>query len=133
MSDPSSRKRILFVCGGNNIRSPMAEAFARVHGGDRVEVISAGSHPAERIHPRAILFMDEIDYDISSHRCQSVDEVPAGPYEALITLGEEVNPSVQARIRERWDIPDPKELSPVEFRAVRRLIESKVKDLLARL
>jgi protein-tyrosine-phosphatase len=134
MSDSSPRKRILFICVENSNRSQMAEAFARIHGGARVEVFSAGSAPSGRIHPRAMIFMDELDYDLSTHRSRSLEDVPQVEYDAAITMGcAKACPQVQARLREDWDIPDPQYLTPGEFRAVRNLIENKVKDLLSRL
>jgi arsenate reductase len=51
---------ILFVCVENANRSQMAEAFARIHGGDRVEVHSAGSRPSGKVNPRAAEFMREV-------------------------------------------------------------------------
>src|SRR5438477_7143571 len=50
-------KRVLFVCVENSNRSQMAEAFARKHGGDKVEAFSAGSRPSGKVNPRAIQFM----------------------------------------------------------------------------
>jgi len=47
-------KKLLFVCIENSNRSQMAEAFAKMHGRDRVEAFSAGSHPSGRINPKAI-------------------------------------------------------------------------------
>jgi protein-tyrosine-phosphatase len=134
MSETPARKRILFVCVENSNRSQMAEAFARIHGGDRVEAFSAGSCPSGRVNPRAILFMDELDYDLSRHTSKSLDDLPPGDYDAAITMGcGDACPNVKARIREDWGIPDPKELPPGEFRAIRNLIEKKVNDLLVRL
>jgi len=134
MSGLSMRKRVLFVCVENSNRSQMAEAFARILGGTRIEALSAGSRPSGRVHPRAILFMDELDYDLSTHSSKSLDDIPPGEYDAAITMGcGDECPMVQARIREDWNIPDPKEMPPGDFRAVRNLIENKVKDLLARL
>ena len=127
------KKRVLFVCIENSNRSQMAEAFAHMHGGDRVEAISSGSKPAGRVNPRAIEFMKERGYDLSTHASKSLAEIPPGEYEAAITMGCGDNcPMVHAKLREDWGIPDPKELPPEEFRAIRDLIESKVIELLAR-
>lgn len=53
-------KSVLFVCVGNSNRSQMAEAFARMHGGDRVRAASAGSRPSGRINPKVIEAMKEL-------------------------------------------------------------------------
>ena len=71
----SGAKRILFVCVENSNRSQMAEAFARMHGGDRVEALSAGSRPSGRINPRAVRFMAELGYELTAHRSKSLDEI----------------------------------------------------------
>jgi protein-tyrosine-phosphatase len=127
-------KRILFVCVENSNRSQMAEAFARMEGGTRVEVYSSGSRPSGRVNPRAIEFMREVGFDLSQHRSKALAEVPDVEYDAAITLGcGDECPLVRARIREDWGIPDPKELPAEEFRKVRDLIRHKVRDLLARL
>ena len=47
-------KRVLFVCVENSNRSQMAEAFARMHGGDGGRGASAGSRPSGRVNPRAV-------------------------------------------------------------------------------
>ena len=60
-------KRVLFVCIENSNRSQMAEAFARIHGGNKVEAASAGSKPSGQINPKAMRFMAELGYDLSGH------------------------------------------------------------------
>jgi arsenate reductase len=54
MSDCAGKKRVLFVCVENSNRSQMAEAFARIHGGDDVEAASAGSKPSGKVNPDLI-------------------------------------------------------------------------------
>lgn len=128
------KKRVLFVCIENSNRSQMAEAFARMHGGSAVEAYSSGSRPSGRVNPRAIEFMREKGYDLSTHTSKPLDEIPEVEYDAAVTMGcGDECPFVRAKLREDWGIPDPKELPPDEFREVRDLIEQKVKDLLARL
>jgi protein-tyrosine-phosphatase len=128
------RKRILFVCVENSNRSQMAEAFARLHGGATVEAHSAGSRPSGRVNPRAVAFMREVGCDLTQHRSKGLAEV-AGEFDVVVGMGcgDEGCPLVPTRRREEWAIPDPKELPPDEFRAVRDLIEAKVKELLVRL
>ena len=48
-------KTVLFVCVENSNRSQMAEAFARIHGGDTVEAFSSGSRPSGRVNPKAVV------------------------------------------------------------------------------
>lgn len=127
-------KRVLFVCIENSNRSQMAEAFTRIHGGERVEAYSSGSRPSGTVNPRAIEFMRELDYDLSQHGSKPLSEIPQVEFDAAITMGcGDECPLVRAKLREDWGIPDPKELSPEGFREVRDLIEQKVKDLLGRI
>ena len=129
-----SKKRVLFVCVENSNRSQMAEAFARMHGGDAVEAYSSGSKPSGRVDPRAVEFMRERGYDLTPHASKPLDQIPEAEYDAAITMGCGDNcPLVRAKLREDWGIPDPKELPPEGFREVRDLIERKVKALLTRL
>lgn len=124
--------KVLFVCVENSCRSQMAEAFARMHGAGVVEAYSSGSRPSGKVNPRAIEFMQERDYDLSRHASKSLSTVPDVEYDFAITMGcGDECPLVRAQHREDWKIPDPKEMSPEDFRLVRDLIESRVKSLLA--
>ena len=128
---PAPVKRVVFVCIHNANRSQMAEAFARIHGGSRVEAHSAGSQPSGRVNPSAVASMREKGYDLSRHRSKSLDDLPAIEWDALVTMGcGDTCPSLRARRRVDWTIPDPKDLSPDQFRAVRDRIETQVKELL---
>ena len=125
---------ILFVCVENSNRSQMAEAFARIHGGGKVEAYSAGSRPSGKLNPKAIEAMREIGYDLSRHQSKSLNDIPKVEYDAAVTMGcGDECPLVRANLREDWQIPDPKQLRSEEFRQVRDLIERKVKELLERL
>ncbi len=112
----------------------MAEAFARLHGGNRVEPYSAGSRPSGKVNPRAVQFMREIGYDLTAHESKSLEQFNGMEIDVAVTMGcGDACPLVRARHREEWQIPDPKELPDDEFRKVRDLIEQKVKELLASL
>ena len=129
-----AKLRVLFVCVENANRSQMAEAFARLHGGDRVDAFSAGSRPSGRVNAEAIQAMREKGCDLTRHRSKSLGELPREPFDAVVTMGcGDACPNVAARVREDWRIPDPRELAPDEFRAVRDRIEREVVALLARL
>ena len=123
--------KVLFVCVENSCRSQMAEAFARMHGVGVVEAYSSGSRPSGKVNPRAIEFMQERGYDLSRHASKALSTVPDVAYDFAITMGcGDECPLVRAQHREDWKIPDPKEMSPEDFRLVRDLIESRVKSLL---
>lgn len=125
-------RRVLFVCVENSNRSQMAEAFARIHGTGRVEASSAGSRPSGKVNPRAIAFMKEVGYDLSAQASKSLDSFNGQAIDVAVTMGcGDACPLVLARRREEWNIPDPKALLDDEFRKVRDLIETKVKELLA--
>jgi protein-tyrosine-phosphatase len=124
---------VLFVCVENANRSQMAEAFARIHGDDQVEALSAGSRPSGMINPKAIRYMAELGYDLSSHDSKSLDEID-GEFDAVVTMGcGDSCPWVPAKRREDWALSDPKHLEGDEYRAVRDEISRRVRALLASL
>jgi len=126
-------KRVLFVCVENSNRSQMAEAFARMLGGGEVEALSAGSAPSGRINPRAVQFMAEIGYDLTSQQSKSLDDI-TGEFDAVVTMGcGDSCPWVPAKRREDWSLADPKNLDDPGYRAVRDDISARVQALLATL
>lgn len=127
-------KTVLFVCVENSNRSQMAEAFARMHGGEAIDARSAGSAPSGRVNPRAVRFMAEKGYDLTAHTSKSLDQFNGTHVAAAVTMGcGDYCPLVAADRRVDWNIPDPKELPDDGFREVRDLIERKVVELLAEL
>jgi protein-tyrosine-phosphatase len=127
-------KRLLFVCIENGNRSQMAEAFARIHGAGKVEPYSAGSRPSGRVNPKTVKAMREIGYDLTAHESKNLDDLPAVEFDAAVTMGcGDACPLVRAKKRIEWNIPDPKDMAPDQFRQVRDLIEAKVKELLSEL
>jgi arsenate reductase len=120
-------KKILFVCVENSCRSQIAEAFARMHGGKDVEVYSAGSRPSGTVNPKAIETMKEIGYDLSAHGSKSLDQIPQDEYDFVATMGcGDECPFVKAKSREDWQIPEPKDMPPDQFREIRNQIEQRV-------
>jgi protein-tyrosine-phosphatase len=127
-------RRVLFVCVENSNRSQMAEAFARMIGGDAVEAFSAGSRPSGRINPKAVAAMAELGYDLSTHASKGLDGFAGREFDAAVTMGcGDACPLMKAHRRVDWQIPDPREMPPEEFRKVRDLIGEKVRELLASL
>ena len=121
------KKKLLFVCVENSNRSQMAEAFARLHGGEQIEVYSAGSKPSGKVNPRAVESMNELGYDLSKHHSKSLNDIPQVEYDFVATMGcGDECPYVRAKRREDWNIPDPKNLPAEDFRKVRDSIEQHV-------
>ncbi|MFM8570765.1 MAG: arsenate reductase ArsC [Pirellula sp.] len=130
----SNTKRVLFVCVENSNRSQMAEAFAKMHGIGKIEAHSAGSRPSGRINPKAIEAMRELGYDLSTHHSKGLDGFNGTQFDVAVTMGcGDECPLVLAQQRVDWKIPDPREMTPEEFRGVRDLIESNVKQLISSL
>ena len=125
-------KRVLFVCVENANRSQMAEAFARILGGDAVEAFSAGSRPSGIVNPKAISAMAELGYDLTAHGSKSLADLPDEEFDLVATMGcGDSCPHVRAKQRLDWTIPDPKHMPPDEFRGIRDLIRDKVHAALA--
>ena len=129
-----NKKIVLFVCVENSNRSQMAEAFARMHGADKIEAHSAGSRPSGRVNPKAVEAMNEVGHDLTKHSSKGLAEFNGKAVEVAVTMGcGDECPLVVAQRRVDWQIPDPRDMTPEEFRGVRDLIEQKVKDLIASL
>jgi protein-tyrosine-phosphatase len=113
------KRRILFVCVENSNRSQMAEAM------------SAGSKPSGVVNRKTIEVMAELGYDLAAHRSKSLKDVEGIEFDAVVTMGcGDACPHVKARRRIDWRIPDPRNLPPAEFRAVRDLVSNEVRRLL---
>ena len=127
-------KKILFVCIENSNRSQMAQAFAKIHGQGIVEAYSAGSKPSGKVNPKAVEIMKEIGCDLTTHQSKSLDEIPQGEYEYVVSMGCGENcPFVPAKNRIEWNIPNPKNMDKEQMREVRRLIERHVKELIEKI
>ncbi|MDQ8037709.1 MAG: arsenate reductase ArsC [Pedobacter sp.] len=114
------KKNLLFVCIENSNRSQMAQAFARLLGGDQLEAFSAGSKPSGRVNPKAIAAMAELGYDLSTHDSKSLQDIPDIEYDLVVTMGcGDECPFVRAKARADWALPDPRHLEGAAFLAVR--------------
>lgn len=129
------KKKILFVCIENSNRSQMSQAFAKILGGEDVEAFSAGSKPSGMVNPKAIAAMKELGYDLGTHDSKSLNEVKQfAPFDAVVTMGcGDACPWMPAKQFIDWQIPDPKNMEPIQFNEVRDLVASKVKQLLKEL
>lgn len=121
--------RILILCTGNSCRSQMAHGFMQSLD-DNLTVCSAGTKPAERVHPLAVKVMNEVGIDISSHFPRSVDNYLHQPWDYVITVcggANESCPTFIGAVRHRLHIgfEDPSKCEGTEdfvlseFRRVR--------------
>lgn len=115
------RPKVVFACRENACRSQMAAAFARLKAGDRLDVVSGGSQPADRINPMMVEVMQEQGIDMGFLTPQSLDNAIAGrPPETIVTMGcGEQCPLVPGARRLDWDLPDPAGQSIEVMRKVR--------------
>ena len=125
-------KKLLFVCIENSNRSQMAQAFAKIYGGNEVESYSAGSKPSGIVNPKAIAAMAQLDYDLSTHDSKSIDEVKEyAPFDAVVTMGcGDACPWMPAKQHIDWQIPDPRHMEGEEFNKIRDYVAEQVKGLL---
>lgn len=125
----AQRRKVIFACRENACRSQMAAAFARLYAGDRLDVISAGSQPAQQVNPDMVAVMQEKGIDMGFSATRSLETVIARQApDTIITMGcGEQCPYVPGAQRLDWDLPDPAD-HPIDFmRNVRDEIEAKVK------
>lgn len=122
---------VLFVCVANSCRSQMAEAAAKSLGGGRWDIWSAGSQPSGQVHPVALQLMGELGLALSGHRSKGLMEVPSRPWDYVVTMGcGEACPTVPARHRVEWAVPDPVGLPLEEARKIRDQIVEAVRALM---
>lgn len=114
-SAPASPRRlhaVLFMCGFNAVRSPMAEGIAKHFFGRSLYVASAGVRPDE-LDPFAVAVMEEIGIDISKHRPMSIEDLEDTGFDLIVTLSPEAHHRALDLTRtlavdvEYWPTPDP--------------------------
>jgi arsenate reductase len=125
---------VLFVCVHNAGRSQMAAGWLKQLAGDRVDIWSAGSEPADQINPTAVEAMREVGIDISGHtpKILAIDTVSRA--DVVITMGcGDTCPYFPGKRYEDWDLTDPAG-QPIEVvRDVRDDIKSRIETLVAEL
>jgi len=133
-------KSVLFLCVENRARSQIAEGLARHFIGHQYDIFSAGSKPADKVHPMATAVMAEIGIDISKQKTKNVSDINISKIDIVITLcAEEVCPVLPPHVKhQRWEISDPAkhdsdapQAQIKTFRKVRDQIRQKVLTLRA--
>ncbi|MEE1783760.1 arsenate reductase ArsC [Streptomyces sp. SP17BM10] len=133
MSSPAVPS-VLFVCVHNAGRSQMAAAFLTRLGGDRVEVRSAGSAPADTVNPAVVEALNEVGIDISAEapKVLTVEAVQAS--DVVITMGcGDACPYFPGKRYLDWKLEDPAGQGVEAVRPIRDQIEQRIRGLLAEL
>ncbi|MEU6316939.1 arsenate reductase ArsC [Streptomyces sp. NPDC047009] len=132
MNTPAAeRPSVLFVCVHNAGRSQMATAFLTHLAGDRVQVRSAGSAPADTVNPAVVRAMSEVGVDISAEvpKVLTVEAVQAS--DVVITMGcGDTCPVFPGKRYLDWELPDPAGQGVEAVRPIRDEIEKRVRGLL---
>lgn len=129
-----SRPTVLFVCVHNAGRSQMAAGWLQHLGGDRVEVLSAGSAPADSINPVAVEAMAEVGIDIAGNQPKVLTDAAVEVADVVITMGcGDACPFFPGTRYEDWALEDPAGQGLEAVRPIRDEIRGRVEALLAEL
>jgi arsenate reductase len=124
----------LFVCLHNAGRSQMSRALFEQAAGGRHTAASAGTTPAERVHPEVVEVMRELGLDVSGRRPQKLTPALAEPADVVVTMGcGDECPYFPGKRYLDWELEDPKGRSVDEVRAIRDDIARRVAALVAEL
>ncbi|WP_182907545.1 arsenate reductase ArsC [Microbispora sp. H13382] len=123
---------VLFVCVHNAGRSQMAAGFLSHLAGDRIEVRSAGSLPAEQVNPAVVEAMKEVGIDISGQTPQVLTPEAVQASDYVITMGcGDACPIFPGKKYLDWDLDDPAGKGVEAVRPIRDEIKTRIQDLIA--
>jgi arsenate reductase len=130
----ADKPSVLFVCVHNAGRSQMAAALLSRMAGDRIEVRSAGTEPADRINPVAIEAMAEVGIDITTAAPKILTGDAVQTSDVLVTMGcGDTCPYFPGVSYRDWELPDPAGQPLATVRAIRDDIADRVTALIAEL
>ena len=125
---------VLFVCVHNAGRSQMAAGFLKHLAGDRVEVLSAGSQPADAINPAAVAAMAEIGIDLATATPKLLTDAAVQEADVVVTMGcGDACPFYPGKRYEDWPLDDPAGQGIEAVRPIRDAIRQRVEALVAEL
>jgi arsenate reductase (thioredoxin) len=128
----AERPQVLFVCVHNAGRSQMAAAFLSRIGDGRIDVRSAGSTPAEEIHPVVVKAMEEVGIDLSAEHPKRIDDDVVRASDVVVTMGcGDACPIYPGKRYEDWQVEDPSGRSLEEVRGIRDDLERRVSELVS--
>jgi protein-tyrosine-phosphatase len=134
MTDTAAKPSVLFVCVHNAGRSQMAAGFLRDIAGDRIEVRSAGSMPADQINPIAVDAMAELGIDITGEQPKVLTTEAVQASDVVITMGcGDACPFFPGKRYEDWKLDDPAGQGIDAVRPIRDEIRGRIEQLVAEL
>ena len=129
-----SRPTVLFVCVHNAGRSQMAAGFLTALAGDRIDVLSAGSMPGDRINPTAVEAMAEVGIDIAGEQPKKLSDDAVLASDVVITMGcGDECPYYPGKRYEDWVLDDPAGQGIAAVRPIRDEIRTRIEALIASL
>ncbi|AZS39677.1 MULTISPECIES: arsenate reductase ArsC [Microbacterium] len=134
MTDTTTKPSVLFVCVHNAGRSQMAAGFLRDIAGDRIDVRSAGSMPADQINPIAVEAMSELGIDITSEQPKVLTTEAVQASDVVITMGcGDACPFFPGKRYEDWKLDDPAGQGIDAVRPIRDDIRARIEQLVSEL
>ena len=134
MTDTTTKPSVLFVCVHNAGRSQMAAGFLRDIAGDRIEVRSAGSMPADQINPIAVDAMAELGINITAEAPKVLTTEAVQASDVVITMGcGDACPFFPGKRYEDWELDDPAGQGIDSVRPIRDDIRARIEQLVSEL
>ena len=124
-------KTVIFACIHNAGRSQIAAAFFNQLVASKVKGISAGTQPADQVHPEVLAVMNEVEIDLSNTKPTLLTEELAKGATLLVTMGCGENcPYIPGLEVLDWQLPDPKGKTLDEVRKTRDKIKELIQELI---
>ncbi len=129
-----SRPTVLFICVQNAGRSQIAAALLERYAAGRVRVLSAGSAPADEVHPSVVTAMAEVGIDMSRAKPRALSDSSVHEADAVVTMGcGDACPVYPGKRYLDWDVADPDGRAIEDVRPIRDDIDRRVRGLLEEL
>jgi arsenate reductase len=129
-----TRPTVLFVCVHNAGRSQMAAGYLRHLAGDRIEVLSAGSEPGDRVNPVAVQAMREEGIDLTGEQPKVLTTESVQASDVVVTMGcGDACPYFPGKRYEDWVLDDPAGQGIEAVRPIRDEIRRRVEGLVSEL
>ena len=125
---------VLFVCRQNAGRSQMSQALFERAAGGRHTAASAGTRPAERVHPEVVEAMGELGIDLADRKPRALDRALAEQADVVVTMGcGDECPYIPGKRYVDWELRDPSGLPLEQVRAIRDEIARRMDALVVEL